>query len=173
MPRRKCLTCPRLITNGSYCSDCRRSKGHDSNEYRRNRDILIAAWVAENGWVCPGDEYHASHQTRDLQADHIIPPALGGTHKLDNLRVRCGSSNRARAWRGGRVTGRGVGLPKHREQPTPKGIHNTYKTTVMAEPPEKNEIFGKEPPQRNIPRHFDPVRFPSLFCPPPFAPSGG
>ena len=48
----------------------------------------VAAWVAQNGWVCPGWR-RRPHPARDLTADHIVPYSQGGRR----LRVLCRSCN--------------------------------------------------------------------------------
>ena len=53
------------------------------------RDGERCTFVGENGQRCL-----AIH---DLQIDHVMPFALGGTHDPENLRVLCGAHNRRRA----------------------------------------------------------------------------
>ncbi len=61
------------------------------------RDGFQCTFVAENGTRC-GCKV-------GLQHDHIQPFALGGTHDVQNLRIRCAAHNRLEAER---VFGRGV-----------------------------------------------------------------
>lgn len=57
---------------------------------RRRRAAVVAAWVAERGWMCPGWERPA-HPSRDLTAAHSVAVAEGGAGS--DLFVLCRSCN--------------------------------------------------------------------------------
>jgi hypothetical protein len=92
--KRRCLGCGTLTTD-SRCPTCRTAQratfrgkyaGNWTKVSRDTRD----AWVATNGWVCPGDEHHQPHPTQDLTVDH----------RDDALFVICRAGNTARRNRG-------------------------------------------------------------------------
>jgi 5-methylcytosine-specific restriction endonuclease McrA len=63
---------------------------------RQRRKRVVAAWVREHGYVCPGYGRPA-HPASDLTADHITPRSGGGEH--GPLRVLCRRCNSARGAR--------------------------------------------------------------------------
>ncbi len=100
-PPRACPVCRRLS-----CTDATHQKRIDDWRARRARRPYnhaertykaeqVKAWVLEHGWVCPGDEYHAPHTSRDLTFDHEMPVSLGGD-PLGPGRVVCRSANSRR-----------------------------------------------------------------------------
>ena len=52
----------------------------------------------EQGWCCTGCGEHFRPQ--NLEVDHIVPRAKGGTDHLDNLQLLCGHCNRVKGDRG-------------------------------------------------------------------------
>lgn len=106
MPLRSCLTCgtPGAGTRCRKCKaahqrakDAKRPLRRTHAEQQRRRQA-VADHVAVHGWLCPGDETHASHPCDDLTADHIMPVAAGGRED-GPLRVLCRSRNSARGVR--------------------------------------------------------------------------
>jgi len=59
----------------------------------RQRKAFLERWVAANGYVCPGLD-GIPHQAVELEVDHVVPVALGGTDR-DGLRVLCSTCNRS------------------------------------------------------------------------------
>lgn len=62
---------------------------------------IIAAWVAANGWVCPGaaELGHKPHRVKpgQLDVDDIVPVGKGGRPDDPcNKRVLCRAVNRGR-----------------------------------------------------------------------------
>ena len=100
MPRapKKCgrAGCPVLVEGGRpYCDEHKRRPpspsslaARDSAE-RTRRKRVVAAWVAEHGWWCPGYDREV-HESRDLTAAHGQPVARGG---VDLAGVLCRSCN--------------------------------------------------------------------------------
>jgi 5-methylcytosine-specific restriction endonuclease McrA len=91
MPPRACLGCSRnaAIPGTSRCKDCTRSgwqlrppPGANVN-YRGSWPRIAAAVMAEEKRcrLCGSQE--------NLEADHIIPLSLGGTHERRNVRALC------------------------------------------------------------------------------------
>lgn len=64
-----------------------------SRAWRRLREQVIAEWVSQHGWVCPGWRVPA-HAARSFAVDHVVPLVAGGAG-MDraNLRVLCGRCN--------------------------------------------------------------------------------
>ena len=60
---------------------------------------VIARWVGEHGWTCPGDGVeHPAHpvEAGTLTADHVVPLADGGApFDRGNVRPLCRSANSA------------------------------------------------------------------------------
>lgn len=54
------------------------------------KEKLIQGHVELYGWCCP----RCGKRTSDLEADHIIPIACGGSNSWCNLQVLCGDCNR-------------------------------------------------------------------------------
>lgn len=101
-PSRTCLDCGDEIPRGRRCGSCgqaaerrRHNAAYDTAEYRTARSVALSAWVIEHGWVCPGDEQHAAHFTRDLTTDHPEALVAGGAIAQE-FRIRCRSSNSRR-----------------------------------------------------------------------------
>ncbi len=69
-------------------------RGYDGR-HEKLAKIVIARWVRENGWTCPGIGVPA-HESRDLVADHIIPVSAGGLNVIENYRVVCRACNTRR-----------------------------------------------------------------------------
>lgn len=100
---RPCATCGRLIDFGFRCNSCnkeaerlrdaRRGVRYTWTERKRMRQF-VADYVAVNGNVCPGYG-RSTHESTDLQADHVQPIELGGHG--GPLQVLCGPCNRRRA----------------------------------------------------------------------------
>lgn len=59
---------------------------------QQHRAQAVRAHVNKHGWVCLGDNNHASHHTRDLVADDPVPIARGGD-PMQPLVVMCRSAN--------------------------------------------------------------------------------
>lgn len=74
------------LRNRRSPSDLARS----SRDERRRRSGAVTAWVAVNGWVCPGWE-RPRHASTDLTAAHSLAVAKGGVGSL--LFVLCRSCN--------------------------------------------------------------------------------
>lgn len=102
MPTRPCLDCGAL-SDQSRCpthrrardaanTRAKRSRRPYTNAERERRAATVRAWVAEHGWVCPGDARHAAHPSEDLTADHPIPVAAGGSEQ-QSLSVLCRRGN--------------------------------------------------------------------------------
>src|SRR5262245_22568450 len=70
------------------------------------RARAVARLIARDGdycWYC-GGEFDVRKRTRTI--DHVVPLTLGGTSRLENLRLACGSCNRRKACHDcGRVSG--------------------------------------------------------------------
>lgn len=90
MAKRRCIDCDQL-TQESPCSSCTRERRRRRNADRRIASAVVAAWVAEHGWVCPG-YLRAQHPSRDLTADHVLPYARGGTNEGERA-VLCRACN--------------------------------------------------------------------------------
>lgn len=95
--KRPCLVCGIPVAKGSRCFEHQRPTGQQARlgptswgERKRRRE-LVAAWVSENGWVCPGGAGRPPHPSRDLTADHIYPQVHHG--EAGPLVVRCRSCN--------------------------------------------------------------------------------
>jgi hypothetical protein len=100
---RLCIDCGRASAEvrRGRCPDCRRTYERNKSRTRRRtaaerrrRQALIAAYVRENGWVCPGFE-REPHASDDLTADHLEPQAHGGRPE-GAIRVLCRSCNSRR-----------------------------------------------------------------------------
>ena len=66
-----------------------RTKPMTSRSRRRRRDQLIALY-GRHCWLCN----RSIIDEGELTVDHVVPRALGGTHRLNNLRLahdRCNS----------------------------------------------------------------------------------
>lgn len=61
------------------------------------RKAVVDAWVAEQGWICPGFN-RPPHPSRLLQADHVVPVSLGGD-PTGELAVLCRACNTAKGGR--------------------------------------------------------------------------
>lgn len=97
---RPCLGCRRPTRRGARCDACsadyERSRPtralRETAAYRRAVRGAVAEHVAVHGWVCPGDDRHPAHATRDLTADHPLAIVRGGA--VDQpLKVLCRSAN--------------------------------------------------------------------------------
>lgn len=95
--------CGKITTNGSRCplhdaayrtahSARKRDPQLDSAAHRNLSARTIAAWVRENGWLCPGWG-RKPHPSRDLTLDHRIPRAAHGATDPTNAGVLCRSCN--------------------------------------------------------------------------------
>lgn len=103
MAKRVCAEpgCPVLIDQPGRCSQHRReSPTYTERDWRerKRRQSAVTAWVARNGWICPGWQRPA-HPSHDLTADHLVPVARGGAD--GPLRVLCRSCNSSRGVGGG------------------------------------------------------------------------
>lgn len=94
---------PYIVGQGCACGYGRRGSGSSqqdriprSNAERKRRQAVLAAWIAEHGYICPGFG-RPPHPSRDLTADHVLPQSLGGVN--GPLRVLC---RRCNTRRGGR-----------------------------------------------------------------------
>jgi 5-methylcytosine-specific restriction endonuclease McrA len=85
-----CLVCG-VVTRGSRCAEHRIP--HRTSAEQRRRSEVVAAWVGEYGWLCPGWQ-RPPHPRRDLTADHVVPRSMGGED--GELRVLCRSCNSSR-----------------------------------------------------------------------------
>ena len=101
MARRPCLVCG-TPSIGSRCGwhGSRRVSSTARGLDRRHRTItrmVIEAWVARHGWVCPGFD-RSPHPVPDgaLTGDHILPrsthPHL--MHDINNYQVLCDPCNK-------------------------------------------------------------------------------
>ena len=103
--KRPCLDCGEPTTRTTRCTACQRrqwrrqnaargpaaQQGYDA-DYRRRRKAMIAEWVEDHGWVCPGYQVPAHPvPVGKLTADHVIPLAEGG--RDGPLRPLCKSCN--------------------------------------------------------------------------------
>src|SRR6266508_3439294 len=84
------------------CADCQRGaellkrqrRPYDSAE-RREHEQLVAAWVAQRGYICPGCpisgwQWHVADQvTNPLTVDHVTRVADGGPRVGGRKRVMC------------------------------------------------------------------------------------
>jgi len=59
----------------------------------RQRKAFLERWIAANGHVCPGLD-GIPHHAVELEVDHVVPVALGGTDS-HGLRVLCQHCNRS------------------------------------------------------------------------------
>lgn len=88
--------CPERVTARTYCNGHTRrspsSRAANDRAERTRRAKAVAAWVAINGWVCPGWQ-RPPHESRDLTAAHAAAVATGGKHSP--LTVLCRSCNGA------------------------------------------------------------------------------
>ena len=93
--------CPEYVTGSTYCEPHQRehrnkarrsptSRAADKRAERTRRVLTVRAWVAVNGWVCPGWR-RAPHESHDLTAAHMVAVAHGGTH--GPLSVLCRGCN--------------------------------------------------------------------------------
>ena len=123
-------------------SRSRHARGYD-NAWGRAAKGAIAAWVAANGWVCPGFADRPRHNVEPggLTGDHRVPVALGGTID-DGIDALCQSCNSDR----GQVTRREV------QQLRADG------TTV----PRRGNLSTETPPSELRPACFGRVRVPEL-----------
>lgn len=97
---RACDGCGRIYPHGVECPEHPRSPKNRSHAEQRRRSDVVAAWVEQHGWWCPGwnREPHASH---DLTAEHLHPRSDGGEHgPLSVLCRSCNSSKGNSARRG-------------------------------------------------------------------------
>lgn len=94
MPTRTCLDCGTLTRNGSRCPRCTSAKKKLRNQDTARCAATVAAWRAQHGDWCPGDNTHPPHPTTDLTADHITPISQGGAG--GPLRVLCRAANSRR-----------------------------------------------------------------------------
>ena len=91
--------CDATVTTGSRCTPHKVNRGNRSPTYlqrtsadQRARAVLVRAWVAEHGMLCPGYLIPAHPATR-LTAAHRIPAAHGGTIEADGGSVLCDVCN--------------------------------------------------------------------------------
>ena len=63
-------------------------------DHAKNKRYLYG----EQGGFCTGCELHFPPQ--NLEVDHIVPRAKGGTDHLENLQLLCGHCNRVKGHRG-------------------------------------------------------------------------
>jgi hypothetical protein len=92
---RKCLDCPRLIASGSRCADCARARRpagarHQLPQMVKARDGHRCTML---GCATPYDR---------VQAHHLLPIALGGAHRAENMTTYC-HRHHSEAHRLGRV----------------------------------------------------------------------
>ena len=106
--RTTCIDCGAIIDEGTRCGGCSSKyekevrgtpaeRGYDAG-WVALRVEVVREWVQAHGWVCPGYKRPA-HPVAELEGDHIIPLAEGGTSTKDNCGVLCPSCN-ARKGRG-------------------------------------------------------------------------
>lgn len=88
--------CPERVVGVTYCPAHTKRPPSPSSILARDpaerarRAAVVAAWVVEHGWVCPGWE-RPPHPSRDLTAAHIRAVARGGGK--GPLTVLCRSCN--------------------------------------------------------------------------------
>lgn len=109
MPKKFCLGCGELTTNGSRCPPCqtklnkeietRRGSRHQrgyGSQWAAISKKALADHRAKHGNTCPGWQ-RPPHPATDLTTDHILPKALGGTDHPQNLQILCRPCNSAKA----------------------------------------------------------------------------
>jgi hypothetical protein len=92
--------CPELVIARTYCDEhlaeyrarhrSPSSRAADDRTERTRRKQAVDAWVAANGWQCPGWR-RDPHPSRDLTAAHAVAVARGGGS--GPLTVLCRSCN--------------------------------------------------------------------------------
>lgn len=97
---RICVGCRRRVigkcdvcTPASAPRPAAKRVGYGRREADRRKDT-VRAWVARNGWVCPGWQ-REQHPAEDLTADHLDPLNLGGPQG-GPLGILCRSCNSAK-----------------------------------------------------------------------------
>lgn len=104
--RSPCLGCGKPIPRGTpRCNNCKSPHSYKDQEYLRNRQVILNAWIRDHGYTCPGDpeQNHAAHACTNknpLTADHVISMSNwhklglpGSPHVLSNLRPMCRQAN--------------------------------------------------------------------------------
>jgi len=90
------LGCEARVSGRTYCDEHARrplspsARAARDPDERARRLEAVTAWVAANGWVCPGWG-RAAHESHDLTAAHSMAVALGGVGS--HLSVLCRSCN--------------------------------------------------------------------------------
>jgi hypothetical protein len=92
MPMRPRSACP--ICRRVQCTCPAKQRRPQSWQERTQAEHVVAAWIEEHGYVCPGYK-RAPHASTDLTADHIMPLHLGGD-PLGEMQVLCRSCNSRR-----------------------------------------------------------------------------
>lgn len=88
--------CDERVTGRVYCAThmlpnrSPSDRARSSKAERRRRTLAVAAWVAVNGWMCPGWE-RPEHPSTDLTAAHSIAVSKGGAESP--IFVLCRSCN--------------------------------------------------------------------------------
>src|SRR5690348_432 len=89
-----------------------RKRGRDRTyAERRRRSIIVANWIKEHGYVCPGYERDA-HTAYDLTADHLWPRSVHGDRTP--LQVLCRSCNSRKGAQ--ELDGGGISTPERQRQ---------------------------------------------------------
>ena len=61
----------------------------------QGRRRLVENYIRANGHICYGLDGLSPHPAEQLEVDHLVPLALGGTDR-DGLRILCSKCNRSR-----------------------------------------------------------------------------
>jgi len=101
MTLRPCLECGAITDLGNRCAKHFRRRqqakpsaaamGYDQ-AWRRLRKRVLAEWLEEHGWWCPGYG-RDGHPANDLTGDHIVALADGGESVRANVQILCRSCN--------------------------------------------------------------------------------
>lgn len=117
------------------CATCRKPTSAD----RRRRKQFIEDWIEQHGLMCAGFE-REPHPASRLEADHIIPLALGGAEsgRLQALCHACNGRKNNRVRFGPRRGRGGMNRIANRtmsaDTPVPRGARRTEKSPTWLSP---------------------------------------